>query len=236
MLDVHPPHAPTHTWRDFLIHIATIVIGLLIAVGLEQTVEWLHHRHERSELREAMQRESEQILKDATSTAAGQDYQILWLRNRIQNVRATVWVHTPLATPPAYKRPDYDYPDDPLWRSAKVSGLANLLTSDEVNAYSEIELLCTKVDFFYLRWLAAESSRIQMEMALLPLPDGTPDFSRATHEDMQSYLKLLMAEAAASRDLRIWNRDLIGAENSILTGDHKLADIFAAEKKERSRT
>ena len=25
MLDVHPPHNPTHTWPDFLIHIATIV-------------------------------------------------------------------------------------------------------------------------------------------------------------------------------------------------------------------
>ena len=39
MLDVHPPHNPTHTWRDFFIHIATIVIGLLIAIGLEQSVE-----------------------------------------------------------------------------------------------------------------------------------------------------------------------------------------------------
>jgi hypothetical protein len=39
MLDVHPLHSPTHTWKDFFLHIATIVIGLLIAVGLEQTVE-----------------------------------------------------------------------------------------------------------------------------------------------------------------------------------------------------
>ena len=39
MLDVHPPQSATHTWKDFFIHIATICIGLLIAVGLEQTVE-----------------------------------------------------------------------------------------------------------------------------------------------------------------------------------------------------
>jgi hypothetical protein len=45
MLDVHPAHHAATTWRDFLIHIATIVIGLLIAVGLEQTVEYFHHRH-----------------------------------------------------------------------------------------------------------------------------------------------------------------------------------------------
>ena len=42
MLDVHAPHAGIHTWSEFLIHIATIVIGLLIAVGLEQTVEYFH--------------------------------------------------------------------------------------------------------------------------------------------------------------------------------------------------
>jgi hypothetical protein len=51
MLDVHPPHEAAHTWRDFFIHIATIVVGLCIAVGLEQTVEFFHHRHQlRAEL------------------------------------------------------------------------------------------------------------------------------------------------------------------------------------------
>jgi len=44
-MEVHPPHHPLHTWRDFFIHIATIVVGLLIAIGLEQTVEHLHDRH-----------------------------------------------------------------------------------------------------------------------------------------------------------------------------------------------
>lgn len=53
MLDVHPPHEAAHSWKDFLIHISTIVIGLLIAVGLEQTVEWIHHRHQVAETRGA---------------------------------------------------------------------------------------------------------------------------------------------------------------------------------------
>jgi hypothetical protein len=54
MLDVHPPHEAAHTWKDFFIHIATIVVGLLIAVGLEQTVEAIHHHHVREELRRAL--------------------------------------------------------------------------------------------------------------------------------------------------------------------------------------
>jgi hypothetical protein len=57
MLDVHAPHERAHSWSDFFIHIATIVIGLLIAVGLEQTVEHFHHRHQAREGLELLRRE-----------------------------------------------------------------------------------------------------------------------------------------------------------------------------------
>jgi hypothetical protein len=40
MLDVHAPHETIHTWKDFAIHIAAIAVGLLLAIGLEQTVEY----------------------------------------------------------------------------------------------------------------------------------------------------------------------------------------------------
>ena len=37
MLDIHPSIHSANSWREFFIHIATIALGLLIAVGLEQT-------------------------------------------------------------------------------------------------------------------------------------------------------------------------------------------------------
>jgi hypothetical protein len=49
MLDVHPPHEPMHGPRDFFLHLFTITCGLLIALGLEASVEALHHRHQRQE-------------------------------------------------------------------------------------------------------------------------------------------------------------------------------------------
>jgi hypothetical protein len=45
VLDVHAPHEPIIGWRDFLLHLITITIGLLIALSLEGLVEWQHHRH-----------------------------------------------------------------------------------------------------------------------------------------------------------------------------------------------
>ena len=70
MLDVHPPHHAATTWRDFFIHIATIVLGLIIAVGLEQTVEYFHHRHQVAETREALRKELEQNQKTMASSVA----------------------------------------------------------------------------------------------------------------------------------------------------------------------
>ena len=58
MLDVHAPHQSVHTWKDFFIHIATISIGLLIAIGLEQTVEFVHHRRQAAEMAENLKQES----------------------------------------------------------------------------------------------------------------------------------------------------------------------------------
>jgi len=54
MLDVHPAHHAATSWRDFFVHIATIVLGLLIAVGLEQLVEHIHHRIELADARKEL--------------------------------------------------------------------------------------------------------------------------------------------------------------------------------------
>jgi len=70
MLDIHPAHHAATTWRDFFIHIATIVLGLLIAIGLEQTVEYFHHRHQVAETREALNKELEQNQKTMASSVA----------------------------------------------------------------------------------------------------------------------------------------------------------------------
>jgi Sec-independent protein translocase protein TatA len=43
-LDVHAPHEPIGSWKDFLLHLLIITVGLLIAVGIEGLVE-LHREH-----------------------------------------------------------------------------------------------------------------------------------------------------------------------------------------------
>jgi demethoxyubiquinone hydroxylase (CLK1/Coq7/Cat5 family) len=75
MLDVHPPHEALHTWKGFFIHIATIVVGLFIAVALEQSVEAIIRHHEAASLRKDLGEESRQILADARSSEAAHVYE-----------------------------------------------------------------------------------------------------------------------------------------------------------------
>ena len=51
-MEVHPPHGPIRSVKEFLVHLLAITIGLLIALGLEASVEWVHHRRLVREARE----------------------------------------------------------------------------------------------------------------------------------------------------------------------------------------
>jgi hypothetical protein len=52
-MDIHKPKA-AHSWREFLTEIGTIICGILIALALEQGLEWSHWRHVLREEREAL--------------------------------------------------------------------------------------------------------------------------------------------------------------------------------------
>ncbi|MGA2439213.1 MAG: hypothetical protein ABSF57_11980 [Acidobacteriaceae bacterium] len=57
MLEVHPPGHAIYGMREFFLHLLTITIGLLIALGLEASVEALAHRHQRIEAEATIRRE-----------------------------------------------------------------------------------------------------------------------------------------------------------------------------------
>jgi hypothetical protein len=136
MLDVHPPHAPTHTWKDFFIHIATITVGLLIAVGLEQTVELFHHRHQLNEIRAqlAEERETDRRILDYDKVEDEQmqaelatDIALLQRRAAgdkapLSNKLRYAWIGIALR--------------DGAWQSAKQGTVTSLMSEDELVIYS----------------------------------------------------------------------------------------------------
>jgi len=55
-MEIHKPKA-AHSWREFLIEIGTIVTGILIALGLEQSIEAFHERQLAHEAQDAIDAE-----------------------------------------------------------------------------------------------------------------------------------------------------------------------------------
>jgi hypothetical protein len=230
MLDIHDAHHAASSWKDFFIHIATICIGLLIAVGLEQSVEMINRHREAVSLREDMHAECEQVLSDTLRTGASMDIQSQWLDTRISEAKAAVWQQHPVPafTPPVM--PQFASPDIPIWRSAKASGLTPLLSKGEVNAFSETEYVQTHLDQYVDE---AEHSRKELMrfLSTLPsLPDGQPDFSKARPEDLHRYLDLLTTSRMTTVNAAEWLRILRGAEIAVLSGKTKPEDIYAAER------
>jgi hypothetical protein len=139
MLDVHAPHEVVRTWKDFLIHIATIVIGLLIAIGLEQTVEVFHHRHQVAETRAALQLELDQNRRAYADRISEFHRQTAALLNNI-NVLRYVQQHAEARQESlpgilVWHAVRGEFTES-AWKTAQQSNVTALMPQDEVRRYT----------------------------------------------------------------------------------------------------
>jgi hypothetical protein len=139
MLDVHPAHHAATTWRDFFIHIATIVLGLLIAVALEQTVEFIHHRHQRHQLQEDLHDEAEQNLEVIDRDLKMQNLES-WFEQAMRVATPASpqnTIHVTLPPPPCLPgsvgTAEFRYfaPSQAVWTTAKEGNLVALLPVEQ---------------------------------------------------------------------------------------------------------
>ena len=71
MLDVHLPHKSLHGFWDFILHLFTISVGLLIATQIESCVERQHHAHLAEEARQELRTEIAANVKDLRQLQPG---------------------------------------------------------------------------------------------------------------------------------------------------------------------
>jgi hypothetical protein len=79
-MDIHKPKA-AHSWREFAIEIGTIICGILIALSLEQGIEWLHWRHEVEKARESIAYDLRRAIGAAAEKDATSPCTAVWLGN-----------------------------------------------------------------------------------------------------------------------------------------------------------
>jgi hypothetical protein len=144
MLDVHAPHQTVHTWKDFLVHIAAIAIGLLLALALEKLAEYIHERRQLTEARRELALEvAENRRTWATNvTEAARIQQELDADMRlIQAVRS----HAPVGDRRfEYSVRFYAVRDGP-WQAVRQSGSLNLMPHEELQTYAWFHGILTSI-------------------------------------------------------------------------------------------
>ena len=174
MLDVHAPEHPIHTYRDFFLHLFTITCGLVIALGLEDAAEALHHRHQRKEVEVSIREEIAGNRKDLLEAAPK-------LVEEIKEVRALLAFATARSNnqPAEFPANSVDFNEAPIadsaWRTASSTGTVQWLPYAEVQrfsvAYKEQDLLQataeqTLSDFFELSsFTPAPKSGTKLELS-----------------------------------------------------------------------
>jgi len=129
MIDIHPPQHGSITRRDFFIHLFIVVLGILIAIGLEQSVEYLHHHHLAAEARSA-------LLAERGQNEIANDMNIFTTQRHQRDLQHDLGIlhalraHVPLP-PGAFivEHVRYLYLEDE-WRRLHQSGTINYLTEN----------------------------------------------------------------------------------------------------------
>lgn len=149
MLDVHSPHQPVHGWRDFLVHLSTITVGLLIALGLEGCVEWIHHRHQVEEVREALRQEQAENQKRFIEDTAFSRRDAAMLQNDLLVLRyCQAHPGTPDSNLPGVfvLTSSYQRSVDSAWKMAQATTVTALMPQEEVRSTAELYSFLDRVD------------------------------------------------------------------------------------------
>lgn len=136
MLDVHAPEHRVSGVRDFFVHLLTITVGLLIALGLENAAEALHHRHERKEAEANIHQEllhNRDILREGAPVVQGERNAML----TVIQVLDAISQKKPLPV----KQFSLDYSvatlSDGAWRSAVQTGALAYMDYGEVELFAD---------------------------------------------------------------------------------------------------
>jgi len=232
-MEVHAPHQPMNTWKDFWIHLGTITAGLLIAVALEQSVEMLHHLHQRHQLEEDLRAEAAKNILILDRNYRNLDTWMAWastMRDTVNAMHASGG-KTKLPYPP---KPDLGQtvqtmPSSTAWTTAQASALVDLLPREEAKMYDRVYYELK----LYGDTQTTRSDQIREETFFLArfgpvtLAPLKPDLSLMSVDQLDQLSALLTNDLITTRGLRGRMDDQCAAEKAVVDGGKTEDDVLS---------
>jgi hypothetical protein len=231
MIDIHPPqHAPM-TKRDFFVHLFIVVLGILIAIGLEQTVEFIHHHHQRHQLEEdlhaEMQMNNEYLSRDYDYLVATRD----WAATQAQAIQSAIATHTTshlVYQPPPRNFDLYVLPNDSVWQHASESGITALLPREEAQSYTLLYRFRARLFDTYKQLFDARYAVMATGLKFSARHNPQPDLSRMTPAQLDEFSSALSKEATALNTNIVFCGFMASAQRALLDGANTEAEIVRA--------
>ncbi len=239
-MEVHAPHHPLNTWREFWIHLGTITVGLLIALGLEQTAEYAHRVHEKHALQRELHDEGEHneeaLRMDFARMAALKNSLVSWHRGVDEAIAkggglsGSPNLNTTTGTVPL--------PSQAMWDSAKASGRVALLSDEQTAVYAflyqqEDRLKAQERDLATVEVEKQELERRFEGSFEKTGKDGVPDFSKMGVEDLKNYSGVLNREIAEVDEMATMLHYFDSVNRAVLEGARSQEDIVRRVDEER---
>lgn len=188
-MEVHAPHGGVHSFKDALVHIGLITIGVLIALSFEGVSTWREHRALAREARENIASELADNRKELVGEIAGMKKatanvaHALAVVERIQKTKTvtdkdSVDLAFGLAILPSVSR-----------TTAEVTGALALMQYEEVKRFSGVYLQQSE----YLRMQSETATQITRAISLASVFAEPATATPREFDDLTSYLRLATA-------------------------------------------
>ena len=180
-----------HGWRDFLLHLFTITIGLLIALGLEGCVEWQHHRHLVHEAEASLHAEIESNAKGLPGALAGLHKNQAELKRDVEVLKYVIKNH---------KEPEHASMsigsgiqtfDDVSWRTAQSTTALSYMPYARAEEYADI--YTTQAELFDSEKQAARDAIISLA-PFMNMADTDPNLTEAQANDIKQKIETLQGQ------------------------------------------
>jgi hypothetical protein len=191
VIDVHPPHEPIHGWRDFLLHLLTITIGLLIALSLEGCVEWQHHRHLVHEAEASLHTEIESNAKGLPDTLTALHKNQADLKHDVEVLKYIIKNHK---TPPNDNMSigfGIRTFDDVSWKTAQSTTALSYMPYAQAQEYSDI--YSTQNELNDAERQAARDAIISLA-PFINTADNDPDPTEGQANDIKQKIEILQGQ------------------------------------------